>query len=342
MKPNVTAWQNKIPSAIYPSLVINTLFFIAVMLISITSAGCGTFGSGELGSASAYDDSVKMGEKIFIFHEEKDGVDNLWKAVFKDNKLISLYRNGTKIPDDQLDKYNGIVYTNIDLIGDDGGEQFLPNDFSHGRHKYFDEEKFNKQMKMLGKKLEKLKFDSDSSWFDNRKFEEEMRILGDKLSHIRINVNIDSGKFGCNMMGLLKDHDFFDSKKFKHEMKRLSEDLKNNTVAMKDFKFNMPDFENNMKKLNEKMKDLKIDMHGLKSKMRKLNLFLKDLRVQLKQDGYVSDEEEDFNFTLNGHEMILNGKKMSENEYHKYKELYKKNFGKDITDDDPFVIKSNY
>ncbi len=339
MKPYVTTWKNKIPSAIYTSLVINTFIFITLMLISITSAGCGASGSAELGSASVSDDSVKKGEKVFIFHEEKDGEDNLWKAVFKDNKLISLYRNDSKIPEDQLEKYNDIVYTNIDVISDDGGEQFLPYGFSHGRHKYFDEKKFNHQMKMLGKKLEKLKFDPDSSWFDNEKFEHEMNMLCDKLSHMRINVNIDSGMFDCNMTGIIKDHDFFDGEKFKHEMKKLSAELKNNALAMKDFKLNMPDFEKKMKILDEKMRDFKIDMHGLKSKMKKLKSFVTDLRLQLEKDGYIKNEDEDFDLTLNGHEMILNGKKMPENVFQKYRELYKKNFGKEITDDNPFIIR---
>ena len=54
-------------------------------------------------------DNQQEDEKEFTFHQNKNGKDNIWKAVFKDGKLTELYKNGQKIPDENLEDYTDMV-----------------------------------------------------------------------------------------------------------------------------------------------------------------------------------------------------------------------------------------
>ena len=54
----------------------------------------------------------------------------------------------------------------------------------------------------------------------------------------------------------------------------------------------------------------------------------------------IKDEDENFSMKFNSKEMIINGNKVPDDLFKKYKEIYKKHYGKDI--DDEFDINNNY
>jgi len=178
--------------------------------------------------------------------------------------------------------------------------------------------------------------EGDSVYFDEERFRESMKKLKERLSRIRIKFDNDS----CwNKLGEIKANSYFDSGKFKRDMRRLSEKIKCDVLAAQNFSIDMSSLEHSMERLKEKMKDLKVDMRGLRSKMKKLKSFMNNLRLELVHDGYINNKHEDFDMLLNGHEMKVNGERLPENLFEKYKAIYKEHFGKDITDDNAFKIR---
>ena len=58
-----------------------------------------------------------------------------------------------------------------------------------------------------------------------------------------------------------------------------------------------------------------------------------DMRYELVKDILIKSQDEEFNMKFNQKELIINGKKVPENLFEKYKKIYKENFGKDIDSD---------
>ena len=306
--------------------ILFTALFAAVFFL-----GCAVSSNQNTADNTAFDDAGEKGEKIFSFHEESGGNDNLWKAVFKNGELESLYRNGKKIPAERISKYKKLVYDNIEEIQDEGSQYY---NFPFHSFNY----NFNEKMKKMNRKLGELHLDSCCAGFDSEKFQKEMEELGDRLSRMKIEINFDTNKFGCDTPNFMKHHHFFNSDKFKHDMKNLSKEIESHTSVMHDFKVDMSGFEKGMDVFKENMKGFKFKMKDMEKEMKKLKAFIKDLKHELLKDGYIKEEDENFDMELNSKEMIINGKKLPDNLLKKYKEIYKKFFDKEITDDNNFHI----
>ncbi len=275
----------------------------------------------------------KSNNKTFSFYEQSNGRDNHWQVIFDQDSISQIFRNGTEIPKAQFDKYRDLIYDNIGEISR------TPRMFSGKNfHFNFDHKKLRDEMEKMKENLHKMNFDLGDSVFNNEQFQHEMEKMAcslEKLKDIHINIHFDSDKFEKRMKKLeekLKNMKFdkmnFDSDKFNRDMEKMQKELENH-------KFNI---KVDLSKLDEKMKNLKIKLKGLDKKLDELRGFMKDVRKELVKDGYIKNVNDDFDMELNSHEMEINGKKLPDSLYEKYKKMYRDHFGKDIKEGKNFII----
>lgn len=180
----------------------------------------------------------------------------------------------------------------------------------------FDDEEFDRGMENLRVELEKLK-DVDIH-INLEGLDDEMKKLSEELKELKLedlDINIE-----------------FDADKFNEIMHKLAEELKEEKFALKDFDIDMSEFKENMKSLKEEMKDLKIDLKDLDKELEKFDAFFKELKIEMKKDGLIEDEEEQIDLELNKDEMKINGEKVPDELYQKYKEMYEDYFGKELSE----------
>ena len=58
--------------------------------------------------------------------------------------------------------------------------------------------------------------------------------------------------------------------------------------------------------------------------------FMKDVRSELVKDKLIKNEDEKFDMKMDSKEMIINGKKVPDDLFKKYKEIYKRHYGQEI------------
>ena len=75
-------------------------------------------------------------------------------------------------------------------------------------------------------------------------------------------------------------------------------------------------------------------MEDLDEEMEKLDDFIDELRKELVVNGYIDNEneDEDVEIKLSAKEMFINGKKLPGELLDKYKNIYKKHMGKDMSE----------
>ncbi len=275
-------------------------------------------------------DELNGNKKALSFSTKQDGKVTYWKAEFEDGKISALFRNGEKVSPADIDKFKDMVYDNVDeLTSDDrvyerkhflfdeegrdeepGGLHDVPDSIDFDFH--FDKEALEKSMKDLKDYLECLKDRKFEFHFDTAQFNKNMRHLKEGLQ----NMKLDLPDFECDM-GALKDN----MKKFRHEH-----------FYNGDFEKDMSRFKEEMEKFKDKMKDFKFEMKGFKEKMKKFGAFMKELKHEMVKDGLIQNEDEEINLKFNSNEMRVNGKKVPDNLFEKYKKMYKDYSGKSIDD----------
>lgn len=318
---------------------VNMIKFLSfsVLLIIISTFifySCASSAKDSMKNSQPNQDYNKSNNKTFSFYEQNNGKDNHWQVVFDKDSISQIFRNGTEIPKSQFDNYRDLIYDNIEEISRTH-RMFSGKNF----HFNFDHKKFREEMKKMNERLHKMNFDLGDSIFNNGQFQHEMERMAcslEKLKDLNINIHFDSAKFEKRMKKLeekLKHMKFdtinFDSEKFNRQMEKMQHELKRHKFDIKV----------DLSNLNEKMKDLKIKLKGLDKKLDALNNFMKALRNELVKDGYIKNENDKFDMELNSHEMKINGKKLPDSLYEKYKKIYMDHFGKDIKDGKDFIIR---
>ncbi|MFC2085141.1 hypothetical protein ACFLS9_08795, partial [Bacteroidota bacterium] len=276
-----------------------------------------------------------------------------WDVTLENGEIIELYKDGQRISDEKIEEYEDYIYEQledlrIDLekkrwkkqhLRDWDSKKWDDEEWDH-KNNYWDSEKFQKQMEKLHERLDVLKdikFDfhfDDEDW--NFEFDEEDWDFDfddedweDKAHYW------DSDEFQDHMEKLHERldvlHDLKFDFKFDFDEEEFEESMEEFCESMKDFSIDMDDF-------NDSMADLKIDMKHLKVEMKKLKSFLNELREELVEDGYLEDEDEDFEMEFNEDEIIINGEKLPDSLHKKYLEIYEKHFDKELEGDLNFNI----
>jgi|GEM_PF-1141661 len=296
----------------------------------------------EKASTEAPADST---QKTFTFHKITNGKDNLWKAVFEGGEIVKLYKNGKEIPQENLEDYKDII--NEEIAGISPYQfGFHANDF----HFHFDRSALDSTLKHLKESLSHKDFCWVDSAFNSEEFKakmDSMRKDMQGLRHLnlclpgRFDFKFDTSSFNKRMHELKKniEHMKFDRRSYESDMGAFKEDMKKFGEQMKhsfnsgEFKSEMRKFEEQMKKFAEEMKHFSSDMKRSNHDLEKYHSFMKGIRHELVKDKLIKSEDEHFSMNFNSKEMIINGKRVPDNLFEKYKKIYKEHFGRDIEDD---------
>lgn len=329
------------------------------MIFSLSVFGCSSLYHSKYDGEYQHSYKSEEGKSTFTFDNYENGKLSRWKAVFKDDELVTLYQNGKRIPNDEIEDYEDLVYNKIEEL------QPAKKEFSiHLNNFPFDKEEFEKQMEEL---QENLKNQRNIYDFDNEEFQLEMEKLREEMGNLKqqkIDVYFDKEEFKNQMKELknkLKDLKIhppkidMDTEEFRENMKKMSEELKHQKWASGNFNVHVPDIdihipdmpdipeinieipemdidipEIDMSGLEKSMENLDFNMKELNKEMKKLNAFIKDLKSEMVNDGLIKNTSEDVDINISKNEMKVDGKKVEDKLFDKYKKMYKDHFGKDI------------
>ena len=311
------------------------LFALVVLTTLISISGCS---SGIEQNTTSYQTS-STGDKSFSFKDE--GSD--WRVDFDDDEISALYKDGTRVPDNEIDQHKEMIYEKLDGLKSDFKE------FDGNVHKFhFDMDKFDQEMKKFKHDFDNDKFMHFKFEFDEEEFEKNMEKLEEHLEGLKdkkIELYFDSEEFNENMKELeenLKnlpippnppdvDIDvYMDMDQFKDGIKNFKESFKHFDFKFDSAEFDMSELNESMKELKKNMKGLKIEMHDMKGEMKKLNSFLGELKSELVIDGYLSTDSEEYDLEMNSALTKVNDRVVKQEHHKKYLELYKKHFDKNI------------
>lgn len=312
--------------------------FAAIIFIALISfSGCSSGIEHNNISNNASDQSGYVGDKSFSFKNEGSN----WRVDFDNDQISALFKDGTRIPDNEVERHKEMIYEKLDGLKSDY------KDLNGKVHRFhFDVDEFADKMKKFKDNFDDEKFMRFKLEFDEDEIEKNMEELKETLKELKdkkIEIHFDSEKFKDHMKELdehlkdLPDHHnkadvdiYLDMDDFKAGMKNLGESFK-----QFDFKFDSSDFDiselkESMKELKKNLKGLKIEIHDNKGELKKLNLFLDDLKSELEKDGYIKSEEDDFNLEMSPEKTLIQNIEVKKEDHKKYKELYKKHFDKEI------------
>ncbi len=309
------------------------LFALIIFAALISLSGC----SSAVDKNNALNQAIITGDKSFSFMDEGSN----WRVDFKDDEISAIYKDGTRIPDTEIDQHKDMIYENLNGLKSDFKE------FDSNVHAFhFDLDKFDEEMKKFKDDLDNDKFMHFKFEFNEEEFEKNMEKLEEKLKDLKakkIELHFDSEKFKDDMKKLeenlkdLPDHPakadidiYLDMDDFKDGMKKFGETFKTFDFKIDSSEFDMSELRESMKELKKSMKGLKIEMHGLKGEMKKLNLFLADLKTELVKDGYLNSTEGEYDLEISANSTKVNDLEVKNEDHKKYKELYKKHFDKEI------------
>lgn len=315
--------------------VFGIFFAIIVFTALISLSGC----SSGIEQNTNQNQNSFSGDKSFSFTDEG----SQWRVDFENEKITSLYKDGNRLLDDEVEKHKEMIYRNLKGLRSEFDE------LTGNVHKFnFDMDKFDEQMKKFKYDFDNDKFMHFKFEFDEEEFEKNMEKLEESLKHLKdkkIDIYFDSEEFKENMEKLeqnLKnlpvppnppniDVDvYMDMNQFKEGMKIFKESIKHFDFKFDSSEFDMSELRESMKELKKNMKGLKIEMHDLKGEMKKLNNFLDELKSELVKDDYINSVDEEFNLEMNKDYTKIDNVNVKIEHHKKYNELYKRHFDKEI------------
>jgi chromosome segregation ATPase len=310
-------------------------FALIVFTFLVSLSGC----SSGMEQNTVSNQTSLTGDKSFSFKDK--GSD--WRVDFDDNEISALYKDGTRIPDNEIDQHKDMIHEKLNGLKSDFKE------FDGNVHKfYFDMDKFDKEMKKFKYDFDNDKFMHFKFEFDEEAFEKNMEKLEESLKGLKdkkIELYFDSEEFNENMKEFeekLKnlpippnppdvDIDvYMDMDQFKDGMKNFKESFKHFDFKFDSAEFDMSELHESMKELKKNMNGLNIEMHDMKVEMKKLNSFLDELKSEFVKDGYLNSVDEEYDLEMNSSITKVNDRIVKQEQHKKYLEIYKKHFGKEI------------
>ena len=171
--------------------------------------------------------------------------------------------------------------------------------------------------------------DTSSLLYDD--FDIEIKKLNKELKHldgIKVRVKLDNDKIRKELKKM-KFKSRINCDEIEELVHNLKVELEENPIDV-NIDFDFKELNESMEKLKEKLKDMKIDMSNLKEEMKKLKSFLHELRSELIKDGYVENDDEDFELEFTKDKIVVNGERLPDNLLEKYKKIYEANFEREI------------
>lgn len=308
------------------------LFTAIVSTLLIILVGC----SSGIEQNVTSDQTSFSGDKSFSFKENGSA----WKVDFEDDDITAIYKDGSRLPDSDIENYREMIFDKIDELKSEQAElsgnvyrfnfdvdklkdhiDKFKNDFDNDKFMHFklefDEDEFENCMRDLEDNLKELKDKKIELYFNSEKFKENMKELEENLKDLPVHPDID-----------IDVH--LDMDKFQETMKNIGKEFKLHNLRIDSSVIDMKNLRESMKELKKNMGGLRIEMHDLKGEMKKLNEFLDDLKAELVKDGYINSTDEEFNLEIDKDKTEVNGNNVKQADHLKYKELYKKHFDKEL------------
>ena len=308
------------------------LFTAIVSTLLIILVGC----SSGIEQNVTSDQTSFSGDKSFSFKENGSA----WKVDFEDDDITAIYKDGSRLPDSDIENYREMIFDKIDELKSEQAElsgnvyrfnfdvdklkdhiDKFKNDFDNDKFMHFklefDEDEFENCMKDLEENLKELKDKKIELYFDSEKFKENMKELEENLKDLPVHPDID-----------IDVH--LEMDKFQETMKNIGKEFKMHNFRIDSSVVDMKNLRESMKELKKNMSGLKIELHDLKGEMKKLNKFLDDLKAELVKDGYINSTDEEFNLEMDKDKTEVNGNNVKQADHLKYKGLYKKHFDKEL------------
>jgi hypothetical protein len=260
-------------------------------------------------------EALKKGDKSFSFYSNEDNKNIFWEVVFKDDEIMALYKDGSRIPKDKIEDYEDIVYENL--------PGFHPGHFNKRFH--FDLPRFQENFDFLKKDWDDETFNFH---FDSEEFKEEMNRLAEEIEKLdghKIEIEFDSEKFAEKMKKLNED---LASKKFEFDADKLKK-------AFEEIDLNL---KNELSGLNNNLRNLDFNLAGIDKALHRMSGFTDELKNEMVKDGIIKSYNDNFKLTLSEKELVVNDKKLEKKIHDKYKKIYEKHFDEELKGDVEFHL----
>jgi chromosome segregation ATPase len=306
-------------------------FFIPALIFLIIS-GCSTT------SQETYTIPGKnsRAEQTFSFYKTENGKDVRWEVNFDKGEISSVFKDGQRVPDNEIDNYREMIYDKLNMLRDKSHHIVIDlSDFK------MDMKKFKEDMKKMKKELKDKKFEFN---FDNEDFKEGMKELSKELSKLKnkkIEIEFDTDKFKDEMEELKKDIDIdihINKDDIRKNLDELNEEIQKHKDELKHIEIDLSGLDDIMSEIGKNSWKIKVNLHGLDAKLKKLTGFIDELKDEMIKDNLIKNKDEKLNLDLYENGMKVNGKKVKPELFEKYKKMYRDYFDKNLSGENHFRI----
>lgn len=305
---------------------------IIPLLILLTASGCSTSTQETYSNSNV----THRADQTFSFYKNEDGKDIRWEVNFKDGELSSVFKDGEKIPDNEIDNNRDMIYDRLDKVRDQS--HHITIDLSSFK---LDMKKFIEDMRKMKEELKNYKYNFN---FDNEDFKKGMEELSKELSGLKnkkIEIKFDTDKFRDEMEKLKRDINIdihINNDDLEKNIDKLNDEIQNHKDELNHIDIDLSGLNEMMSNLNHHSRQTDDNLKQLDENLKKLNEFTNELKEELKKDNLIENKNDKLDLDLNENGMIVNGKKVTGDLYEKYKKMYEELFNKKLTDDNHFRI----
>jgi predicted nucleic acid-binding Zn-ribbon protein len=306
------------------------LLILAVIFFIIT--GCSTSNQ----ETAAQFDKNNRAAQTFSFNNDESGKNVRWEVNFDNGEISSLYKDGQRIPDNEIEDYRDMIYHKLDKL------QYRSHHITMDLGNFqSDMSRFKEDMQKMKEELKNQNYQFN---FDNEDFKEGMEKLSQELSKLKnkkISIDFDSDKFREEMDKLRKDVDVhvnIDMDNLKENLDKMNEEMEKHRGELNHISIDLSGLDEAMSHLDENLGNVKINLKGLDIKLKKLNEFIDTIKKELVKDNLLKDENDKLNLDLDENGMKVNGNKVPPELFRKYKQMYEDHFDKKLTGDNHFRI----
>ena len=158
-------------------LTISTIKKLSLLLILaallIISTGC----SSSNQETSTESNMNSRADQTFSFYKDEDGRNVRWEVNFDDGRISSLYKDGQRLPDKEIEDYKDMIYHRLDRLHNESHSISIDLDGFQS-----DMGRFKQDMQKLKKEMKNQKFEFN---FDGEEFREGMKQLSKELSKLK-------------------------------------------------------------------------------------------------------------------------------------------------------------
>lgn len=317
-------------------------------------------------SGKSVESEIQDNGKILSFYNFEDGYRSRFDVNFDGDRITSIFKDGRKLPSSEIKKYEDLVYKNLDEMNgkrsverdivlrnfdsdrdnyDDAIKNFredMPDkkkfrifkhddSFSKDSIFSFDFKEFDKDFP--GKKKFRI-FKHHNDFFADSSFREGMKKMKDELAKLKdkkIRIYIDSDKIRKDVKKMQKEmKEEYDLQELNEKIREMTEELKE--IEIDDIDVDIPEIEIEIENLDDNLSDLDEEMSDVKVDLKNLNNFTEEIKKELYKDGIIKSESEGFSFNVKSGKIMVNDKEIPSELTGKYKNIYKKHFGKELKD----------